>query len=328
MRLFKKIKKIFKEQGGWLLVKQYKKLHVLLYAVAILPFFIFSKKGLEIYREAVDRKKFKSVKKIFLNKQVENGLSPDNFSKKKIIECNMPIWMMWYQGFDNAPTIVKNNLAILRKVVGPERVITITEDNINDYVTMPKFILEKYNKGVISKTHLSDLIRLELLARYGGIWIDSTVMMTSDKLPKYLEESDFFVPQILKPGLDGKTTFVSNWLIASKASNKITIRLLSLLYTYWKNNDFLVDYFIFHKLLQVVFLENEESYRKMVPVGNSQMHSILISVLRGKLDDKEIIKQMHLADFQKLSNKLNPAQKEKIEKIQIFRMDELKDEHQ
>ncbi|MBF7104694.1 glycosyl transferase [Pediococcus pentosaceus] len=326
MKLFVKIRKVFKEQGGWLLVKQYRKLHVLLYAVVLLPFFITNKKGLEIYREAIDRKKFKNIKKHFLNKRIEMSLSPDSFEQRKETISNRPVWIMWYQGFDKAPKIVKNNLEILRKVVGSNRVITITEDNVYEYIKLPTFILEKYNKGLISKTHLSDLIRLELLTRYGGVWIDSTAMITSDKLPKYLEESDFFVPQILKPGLDGKTTFVSNWLIASKPNNQITIRLLDLLYTYWKVNDFLTDYFIFHKLLQIVFIENEEVYRSILPVDNSQMHSILISVLKDNHDEKQMIKQLHLTDFQKFSNKLDSVQKEKIERIQKFRMEELENE--
>ena len=34
------------------------------------------------------------------------------------------------------------------------------------------------DSGQITKTHLSDLLRLELLIRYGGTWIDATVFCT------------------------------------------------------------------------------------------------------------------------------------------------------
>lgn len=39
----------------------------------------------------------------------------------------------------------------------------------------PKYIEEKWKRGVITHTHMTDLLRLELLIRYGGTWIDATV---------------------------------------------------------------------------------------------------------------------------------------------------------
>ena len=37
---------------------------------------------------------------------------------------------------------------------------------------------EKKKKGIISRTHYSDLLRLEILGNYGGIWLDSTFFCT------------------------------------------------------------------------------------------------------------------------------------------------------
>jgi hypothetical protein len=38
--------------------------------------------------------------------------------------------------------------------------------------------LEKYQKKIIDNTHFSDLLRLELLIKYGGTWIDASVLVT------------------------------------------------------------------------------------------------------------------------------------------------------
>ena len=79
----------------------------------------------------------------------------------------------------------------------------LTEENYRDYVTFPPFIQQKIDSGVISKTHMSDLLRLELLIRHGGLWLDATVLCTSPEVPAYMTDCDLFLFQDLKPGFDG-----------------------------------------------------------------------------------------------------------------------------
>lgn len=327
MKLLKKIKQKFKSQGGIKLIKQYKDAGVLLYALLIFPFLYSSKTGLEIFRNAVSERIHKKIIKKYMNVNIEVNYSPDNYCKKIALDLKndkKPVWFMWLQGIDEAPELVKNNFEILNNSVEKERIKLVTESNITDYIRLPEFILNKWKSGIISNTHLSDIIRLELLMRYGGIWIDSTVMFTADKIPDYIEKADFFVPQTLKPGRDGRALFVSNWLISCKSNNKVTKRLLDLLYLYWSNNNTLIDYFIFHHLLEVVFLENPEEYKNMTPIDNTQMHSILISVIRDNLDIKNLKKQFEFTSFQKLSNKVTADQKNKLTDIQKIRMKEIK----
>lgn len=296
---------------------------MLAYAILIFPFFCSNKTKLEIYRNAISEKIQQKLKKKYLYKNNTDQFSPDDYAKKKLIQSfPKKIWFLWLQGIEQAPQLVKNNFEIINNIVGKDRVVLITWDNLFDYITLPEFIEKKYDKKIISNTHLSDIIRLELLARYGGVWCDSTLMMTSDEMPKYLEDSDFFVPQILKPGRDGHAVFVSNWLIASKPENLVIMRLLELLYMYWQDNDVLVDYFIFHHLLEIVFLEDPDSYNSMIPIDNSQMHSILISVIKDQVDNELLQKQIGLSDFQKLSNKVTGEQKRKLLEVQQIRLKE------
>lgn len=53
-------------------------------------------------------------------------------------------------------------------------VILITKNNIRDYTHIPEEIYTKVSKGQISYTHLSDILRLSLLAERGGMWLDAT----------------------------------------------------------------------------------------------------------------------------------------------------------
>ena len=66
-----------------------------------------------------------------------------------------------------------------KKNAGDHRVIILTEDNYKQYVNIPEWLEEKKNKGVISRTHFSDVLRLTLLSHYGGLWLDSTFFVRS-----------------------------------------------------------------------------------------------------------------------------------------------------
>jgi hypothetical protein len=88
-----------------------------------------------------------------------------------------------------------------------------------DYVSFPDFILKKWKQGVITNTHMTDLLRLELLIKYGGLWLDATVLCTG-QAPEYFFSSDLFFFQTLKPGRDGHATYISSWLMEAKTNNK------------------------------------------------------------------------------------------------------------
>ena len=53
-------------------------------------------------------------------------------------------------------------------------------------------VMEKWEKGIITHTHMTDLLRLELLIKYGGMWIDATVLCTAkeEEIPCYFFDSD------------------------------------------------------------------------------------------------------------------------------------------
>lgn len=157
-------------------------------------------------------------------------------------------------------------------------IVAITSDNMSDYVKFPKFILDKWKSGQITHTHMTDLLRLELLIRYGGMWIDATVLCTSNrkKIPDYFFNSDLFLYQTLKPGRDGQAQPISSWLISAKTNNKILMMTRYLCYEYWKKNDELVDYFLFHDFVVIALEHNEESWKKIIPIDNAAPHMLLL----------------------------------------------------
>lgn len=89
-----------------------------------------------------------------------------------------PIWICWLQGEDDMPPIVKLCYERLCKNAGEHPVILLTNDSIPTYVSIDKKITKLYEQGSISAAHYTDVLRANLLATYGGLWIDSTVLVT------------------------------------------------------------------------------------------------------------------------------------------------------
>lgn len=86
--------------------------------------------------------------------------------------ADYPIWLFWWQGIDNMPSIVRG--CYNRIVANNRNVILLTKDNFTRYVTIPNKIYEKVTHGELSYTHFSDILRLSLLAEKGGMWVDVT----------------------------------------------------------------------------------------------------------------------------------------------------------
>ena len=123
---------------------------------------------------------------------------------------------------------------------------------------------------------MTDLLRLELLIRYGGMWMDATVFCSGKEIPDYYFDSDLFFYQCLKPGRDGHAIYISSWLISAKTNNKILMAVRHLCYEYWKENNNMMDYFLLHSFFSIVLDYYPEEWRQIVPRDNATPHILLL----------------------------------------------------
>ena len=92
------------------------------------------------------------------------------------------IWTLWMQGYEHAPELVKCTIDSIRKFaeLNSFQFILLEKDTIEKYIEFPKLIKEKMNLGIIDYTKISDILRVSLLAKYGGTWVDATIYMSRD----------------------------------------------------------------------------------------------------------------------------------------------------
>lgn len=278
------LKEVFEKQGGMNLLKQYWNGGAFFTAVGELMLLGKDKKALEILRLSAQYKTKKNLEKKYKRKIDEFQF---NYIDDKLHEVSDKVWVCWFQGLDNAPALVKKCYGSLKQNLTDREIILITSDNMCNYVQFPDFILDKWKNGKITHTHMTDLLRLELLIKYGGMWGDATVLCTSkrENIPDYFFNSDLFLYQILKPGRDGQAQPISSWLISAKTNNKILIMTRYLCYEYWKNNDELVDYFLFHDFMTIALEYNKDEWQKIIPRDNAAPHMLLLRLF-DKYDEE------------------------------------------
>ena len=303
------LKDIFKKQGGWTLVKQYFRNGSLMTAICEFILLGKSRTALEILRLSTQLKVKQQLEKKY-RKTLE--AFDKTYDKSLPHEASNKVWICWFQGMDNAPDLVKTCFESVKKNLINKDIVLITADNLEQYVQFPDYIIDKWKSGIITHTHMTDLLRIELLINYGGLWLDATTLCTSpDKdIPKYFFESDLFFFQTLKPGRDGKATYPSSWLISAKTNNKILMATRTLLYEYWKTNTAMDDYFLLHDFMSIALDKYEDDWKQIVPRDNATPHILLLRVFdKYDKDIWQAIKEQ--TPFHKLSYKFTNKEKPK-----------------
>ena len=170
---------------------------------------------------------------------------------------NLPVWQYWESPDGSIPPLVQACLNSVDNYKGKCKRIFLTPENVKKYVNIPQIFWDLKAKGKIKTAFFSDILRTCLLIQHGGIWIDSTVLLT-EELPDYITNADLFVFQNdLKIDLDGLN--MASYFIAAKKDNKILKETLSALIQYWKENNFLINYFTFLHTFTMVTQANKEN---------------------------------------------------------------------
>ena len=150
------------------------------------------------------------------------------------------IWTCWFQGLNNlgADTINAKCISKWIELNNDYRVIVLTNENICDYVpTFFKILsnspqklpvapdpISKRSANRIKLARESDLLRLLILEKFGGLWVDSSVypMVPFDFFRKnIIKEKSFFAYRFLPRLVDDKfgSREISSWMLYSKYKN-------------------------------------------------------------------------------------------------------------
>lgn len=290
----------FKKYGGFQYLKNLFFERLFFYAVFL--FFILPKNiaGLKQFEEILSNKRL-----LFYKHKFKKLFKTYNFSetvKSRDNKAVKTIWFLWLQGLENAPPVVRICYNSLLSKLKDYKLILLTSENINKYAVLPDYILEKWHKGFITNTHFSDILRLELLITHGGIWLDSTVLLMQDRIPKQIEDADLFYFQVLQPGYTSVN--MSSWFMVSKPNNRLLCFTRECLYTYWRENNKLYNYFLLHYCIMLAAEKYPEVYEN-VPKYSSAPPHVLQSELFEPYNEERFAEISDMCFVQKLTYKFD-----------------------
>lgn len=134
--------------------------------------------------------------------------------------CALPriIWTLWLQGPDRAPPLVRACLDSWRQRNPAWQVQVLDSRRLAEM--FGGWWNELAARVDLDPSALADRVRLELLARHGGVWVDATcfcVRPLDDWLPHSLG-SGFFA--FRRPGPD---RLLSSWFLAARAQHSVIL---------------------------------------------------------------------------------------------------------
>lgn len=200
----------------------------------------------------------------------------DAVKESKVIknDKNEKIFTLWLQGEDNAPPLVKACFRNIRKNCKQE-LIVLDENNIFDYITLPKEIIEKRKEGKIKHAHFADICRVELLYEHGGFWLDSTGFATGP-IPDWIVDEDFFV-YMAGQKVGSPYSYMQNCFIRARKGSYLLAAWRAMILDYWIRENHNFDYFM-HQLLFKTLVENDERakkyFAKMPHVDQDPTHAL------------------------------------------------------
>ena len=230
--------------------------------------------------------------------------------EEKLVEM-YPVWTFWFQGFDKAPYIVQKCSEQMERAFCNKKykVYKLDLSNIDKYIDIPKYIKEKVESGNIGLALYSDFIRISLIEKYGGIWIDSTCYCLEPI--QDLTTYPFFSCKTnnLNPLLTSKEQWANYCLGSSKKHELLFQYLRGFLLEYWKNENSDVDYLLTDYSIRLAYNnlsvvkeridsleENNVNRGKLMPMLNdvydeNKLNEITSNTWLFKLTYKQQLKQ-------------------------------------
>lgn len=152
-----------------------------------------------------------------------------------------PIFMLWFQGWGAAPRLVKQCVRSWRKYNPEWQVVLLDCHTLPAWVEWRRGIAEADEKS-FTKAGASDLIRLALLRKFGGVWADATTFCCQP-LASWLPNDDFFAFDN-----DDTDKHIASWFLSASYDSTILDAWHDETQRYWSNRKAADEYFWFHKL--------------------------------------------------------------------------------
>ena len=193
---------------------------------------------------------------------LEQYSSAEDPSEELLKSAEAPVWVFWLQGKKEMPELIQMCQRSREAHAGKHPVIVLDRENVRDYVTFPDEVWQRVTEGKLRVQHLADMVRVQLIRKYGGLWLDASIFCHREipeevfSYPVYSLKGDY-MPQFVSG--NRWTTF----LIGGRPGNVLCSFLDDFFASWMKKGKPFIDYFMFDCAIALAY-ENIPAVKKEI----------------------------------------------------------------
>lgn len=193
---------------------------------------------------------------------------------------DVPIWVCWFTGMESSPALVQACYkSVSENIPENARLELLTLDNIPKFITIPEYINELFISKKMSPAAYSDIVRVMLLEKYGGLWLDATIFV-SDKIPESIFDGELFTLKSDLPDLykdDPSKGSWCNFIWGCQPGNILMSFAKEALFLYWSKYETIVEYILPDHIVYCAYNAIPE-VRRMIDAIPPNIHDIWLGM--------------------------------------------------
>lgn len=198
-----------------------------------------------------------------------------------------PIWICWLQGEEYAPRRVANLIANVRRHAGGHPVKVVNRESILSAVELPAEVVGGLDRGDLRLQTFTDVARVWLLERYGGVWVDASVLLVSP-IPECVFEEDMWTAKGIElcfpsaPGLVDIAVWQSYFVGSGRHGLTISF-MRDFMAEYFSRYSGMIDYVLINHVAKIArdCIPAIASLADRVPRNNELCESLSQYMLKG-----------------------------------------------
>ena len=155
-----------------------------------------------------------------------------------------PLFVYWDSGFSAAPDVVRFCHSELTRLHSRGGVVSLDDSLVGALAQVPPTVATRARSA---PNKYADILRLDLLSRHGGIWVDATCLAVADLR--------HIVPDLLPSGFFAfrrEDDRVCNWFLACSPANRVVSMMREALSRFWETHTAARQYFVFHDIFEIL----------------------------------------------------------------------------
>jgi hypothetical protein len=179
----------------------------------------------------------------------------NDISSKRGVDLSKNIWIYWGQNWNNAPLLQRIIAALWIKKNPDWKVYLLNDRNIRKFLLNDEVPYLFDNNKIITYQAKSDIIRLAVLNKYGGVWADST-MLGMQSLNHWVFEATAKTGIWMYHGWGGgfhPNNGIASWFIVSKKNSYIIKKWKESCDQYWLEKNQAHTYFWMDELFRKLY---------------------------------------------------------------------------